>query len=47
MIELMQQLFGTYAPIDGQPDYQYIGAVLIFSIVLWSVFKILGAVIKK
>lgn len=47
MIELMQDIFGVYTPIDGQPDFQYIGAVAIFCIVLWSVFRIFGAVIKK
>lgn len=47
MIELMQELFGTYTLVDGQTNYEYIGAVLLFAIVLISAFKFLGAVIKR
>lgn len=46
MTDLMVTLFGTYSPIDGCPDWSYIGGVIIFCIVLYSFFRILGAWFK-
>lgn len=47
MAEAMTAIFGTYTPIDGCADWQYIGGVIIFSICLYSMFKLIGGVFKK
>lgn len=45
MIEVIRNIFGEYQLIDGKTNFEYIAAVLIFCIVLYSVFRILGLVL--
>lgn len=47
MKEVMLQIFGIYQPIDGVPDWSYIGGVLIFCIVLFMVLYALCGVLKR
>lgn len=47
MQEIMQNIFGAYTLVDGHTNFEYIGAVLIFSIILYSVFRIIGLVLGK
>lgn len=47
MQEAMIAIFGNYAPIDGCADWSYIGGVLIFSIVLYSLFRVIGVIFKR
>lgn len=57
MIEVIQNIFGVYTPIHVydeagalikvMPDFGYIAAVVIFCIVLYSVFRIIGSVISR
>lgn len=39
---------GTITPIPGMAgvDWEYVGSVLIFAIVLYSLFRFLGSVLK-
>lgn len=46
MIEIVEQIFGQYAPLaDGGIDYTYFIGPAIFLVVLYSVLRILGGVI--
>lgn len=45
MIDVIRNIFGEYQLVDGQTNFEYIAAVLIFAIVLYSVFRILGLVL--
>lgn len=47
MREMMISIFGNYTPIDGCADWSYIGGVVIFTICLYSLFRLLGAVFKR
>lgn len=47
MKDVMVQIFGTYAPIDGCTDWGYIAGVVIFGICLYSFFRILALAIKR
>lgn len=47
MQDAMTAIFGTYAPIDGSPDWSYIGGVIIFSIVLFCTFRLVGGLFKR
>lgn len=56
MTDAMTQIFGEYVPVvytlaDGTtmtgPDFAYIGSVVVFSICLWSAFRLLGMVLKR
>lgn len=47
MRDVMISIFGTYTPIDGCADWAYIGGVLLFAIVLYSVFRLAGAIFKR
>lgn len=47
MREAMTAIFGTYTPIDGCADWAYIGGVVVFSIVLYSVFRMIGVIFKR
>lgn len=47
MQEVMTAIFGTYTPIDGCADWQYIGGVLLFAITLYSLFRIAGCLFKR
>lgn len=44
---IMESIFGAYTLVDGHTNYGYIGAVVIFCIVLYSALRILGSVISK
>lgn len=47
MIDVIQSIFGEYHLVDGQTNYEYIAAVVIFCIILFSIFRIIGAVVKR
>lgn len=47
MKEMMITIFGTYTPIDGCADWSYIGGIIIFSICLYSVFRLAGGIFKR
>ncbi len=48
MINFMQSVFGIYVPSTGDTyNFEYIGAVVIFCIVLWGTFKVLSAVFRR
>lgn len=47
MKDVLIQIFGVYSPIDGCADWSYIGGVIIFSICLYSMFRLLGLVFKR
>lgn len=47
MKQVMIDIFGTYAPIDGCADWAYIAGVAVFCICLWSMFRLLGLVFKR
>lgn len=52
MIDFMIDTFGVYTPIlvsEGvySPDWSYILSVIIFIVVLYSVLKIVGLVIRR
>lgn len=42
IMEVVEQIFGVYTPVDGGVNYGYIAGVVIFSIVLYSAFRLLG-----
>lgn len=45
MIEIVEQIFGTYTLVDGKTNFGYIAGVVIFCIVLYSALRILGSVV--
>lgn len=47
MKEAMTAIFGVYSPIDGCADWAYIGGVLLFAIVLYSVFRLIGVIFNR
>lgn len=47
MKDAMLTIFGEYTPIDGCADFAYIGGVVIFSICLYSLFRLVGAVFRR
>ena len=47
MQDIMIQIFGAYELVDGKTNWEYIGAVVIFCIVLYSLFRFAGAVFSK
>ena len=56
MTETIEMIFGEYTPVvytlaDGTVttgvDWSYVAGVLIFSICLWSAFRLLGMVFKR
>ena len=57
MRDLITSIFGTYTPVTDEAgvivsgaagvDWPFIAGVVLFSIVLISFFKVVGAVIKK
>lgn len=47
MQEIVQSIFGPYTLVDGNTNYEYIAGVLLFAIVLYSVFRIIGLVFSK
>lgn len=47
MRELMVQLFGTYTTVDGCPNWEYIGGVLLFIVVVYCLFRLVGVVFGK
>ena len=47
MQEVMISIFGTYSPIDGCADWSYIGGVVLFSICLYSLFRLAGGIFKR
>lgn len=47
MRDAMTAIFGTYTPIDGCADWSYIGGVVVFSIVLFCVFRLVGGLFKR
>lgn len=40
-------LFGVYSPIDGQADWSYIASVLVFVVILYGVFKVMGGLFRR
>ena len=56
-IQFLNNLFGTYSPVvssDGTVaigmagvDYTYVFRAILFVVVVYSVFKLLGAIITK
>lgn len=47
MMEVIESIFGVYTLVDGKTNFGYIAAVVIFCIVLYGVFRIVGSVISK
>ncbi len=47
MIDVIRNIFGEYQLVDGQTNYEYIAAVVVFCIVLWSVCRFFGSVVSK
>lgn len=57
MRDLITSIFGTYTPVTDAEgvivsgaagvDWPFVAGVLLFAIVLISLFKVIGAVIKK
>lgn len=47
MMEVMESIFGTYSLVDGCTNWQYVGGVAVFCIVLWSVFRIIGLAVSN
>ena len=47
MQEWMIETFGTYAPIEGSPDWGYIASVAIYIVFLYGVLRIVGGLLKK
>ena len=45
--EAFVSVFGSYAPIDGCPDYAYIGAVALFLLLVYCIFRLIGALIRR
>lgn len=46
-MQIIESIFGPYTLVEGATNYGYIGAVVIFCIVLYSALRILGSVISK
>ena len=42
MMSVIEEIFGVYMPIDGGVNYGYIAAVVVFCVVLYCSFRILG-----
>lgn len=47
MSDVMTAIFGTYTPIDGCADWEYIGGVLLFAICLFCLFRLAGGILKR
>lgn len=47
MMEIMESIFGEYTLVNGCTNWQYIGGVVIFAIVLWSVFRLVGLAVSR
>lgn len=47
MMEIMESIFGKYTLIEGATNWQYIGGVAIFCIIVWSIFTIVGTLLKR
>ena len=45
--EVFVSVFGAYSPIDGAPDYAYIGSVAFFLLLVYCVFRLIGSLIKR
>lgn len=47
MQEVIESIFGVYTLVEGKTNYGYIAEVVVFCIVLYGVFRIIGSVISK
>lgn len=47
MKEAMIAIFGEYTTVNGCTDWAYVGAVAIFCICLYSLFRLIGAVFRR
>lgn len=44
---IMVQIFGTYTPVDGGTNWEYVGSVILFGLCLYCTFRLAGQVFKK
>lgn len=47
MKDVIEQILGTYSPVDGFVDWAYIAGAAVFCICLYSMFRLLGLFFKR